>query len=196
MSEAGRPVPVPDERLARVLGRRRRALPRRSPAAHAAAKLSHPPDAVCPHCGSIDPAFEFTPVDGSGSVRSWTVMRQSFLPGFEVPFVLVDVELLGTSGPASHRPAGRRPRRTTASRRARPRGVRGRRSRCGRPGLRAHRWLMSGRMASSNQVAIVGYAQSRLQRHAETTLGALTVETARRAILDAGLTHRTDWTGS
>ena len=57
------------------------------------AKLCHPPDAVCPHCGSTDPAFAFTPVDGSGSVRSWTVMRQSFLPGFDVPFVLVDVEL-------------------------------------------------------------------------------------------------------
>jgi uncharacterized OB-fold protein len=26
-------------------------------------------------------------------VRSWTVVRQSFLPGFDVPFVLVDVEL-------------------------------------------------------------------------------------------------------
>ncbi len=35
----------------------------------------------------------FTAVSGRGSVRSWTVMRQSFLPGFEVPFVLVDVEL-------------------------------------------------------------------------------------------------------
>ncbi len=37
----------------------------------------------------------FTPVDGSGTIRSWTVMRQSFLPGFDevVPFVLVDVEV-------------------------------------------------------------------------------------------------------
>jgi uncharacterized protein len=34
-------------------------------------------------------------VTGRGRIRSWTVMRQSFLPGFdaEVPFVLVDVEL-------------------------------------------------------------------------------------------------------
>ena len=37
--------------------------------------------------------FEFIPVDGCGEIRSWTVMRQSFLPGFEQPFVLVDVEL-------------------------------------------------------------------------------------------------------
>lgn len=92
MTEAGRPVPVPDEcsqqfwsaaaRHSLVLARCARC-----------AKLSHPPDSACPHCGSVDPAFEFTPVDGSGSIRSWTVIRQSFLPGFDVPFVLVDVEL-------------------------------------------------------------------------------------------------------
>jgi hypothetical protein len=88
----GRPVPVPDEHSqpfwdaaavhSLVLARCARC-----------AQLSHPPDVVCPHCGSTDPAFEFTAVDGSGSIRSWTVMRQSFLPGFDVPFVLVDVEL-------------------------------------------------------------------------------------------------------
>lgn len=47
---------------------------------------------------------------------------------------------------------------------------------------------MSGRMASSNQVAIVGYAHSVLERHAQTPLGALTIETTRKAIADAGLT--------
>jgi uncharacterized protein len=52
-----------------------------------------PPDLVCPHCGSTDPRFAFEPVSGRGTVRSWTVVRQSFLPGFDVPFLLVDVEL-------------------------------------------------------------------------------------------------------
>jgi uncharacterized OB-fold protein len=58
--------------------------------------FTHPPDVVCPHCGSTDPDFEFAPVSGRGIIRSWTVMRQSFLPGFDgdVPFVLVDVELV------------------------------------------------------------------------------------------------------
>lgn len=58
-------------------------------------RYTHPPDVLCPHCGSADPGFEFTPVEGSGIIRSWTVMRQSFLPGFDddLPFVLVDVEL-------------------------------------------------------------------------------------------------------
>jgi acetyl-CoA acetyltransferase len=41
--------------------------------------------------------------------------------------------------------------------------------------------------AARNKVAIVGYAQSPIERHASSTLGALTVETARAAIGDAGL---------
>ncbi len=59
------------------------------------AAFTHPPDVVCPHCHSTDPAFAFVPVSGNGVVRSWTVMYTSFLPGFDddVPFVLVDVEL-------------------------------------------------------------------------------------------------------
>lgn len=59
-------------------------------------QLTVPPDVVCPDCQSADPAFEFTPVSGRGVVRSWTVVRQAFLPGFDddLPFVLVDVELV------------------------------------------------------------------------------------------------------
>ncbi|MBV8788521.1 MAG: OB-fold domain-containing protein [Mycobacterium sp.] len=55
-----------------------------------------PPGVVCPHCHATDPAFEFAPVSGRGAVRSWTVVRQAFLPGFDddLPFVLVDVELV------------------------------------------------------------------------------------------------------
>jgi uncharacterized OB-fold protein len=88
----GRPLPVPDDQSSEfwsaaathslVLARCARC-----------STFSHPPGTVCTHCGSIDPAFEFLPVDGSGSVRSWTVIRQSFLAGFDTPFVLVDVEL-------------------------------------------------------------------------------------------------------
>ena len=63
-------------------------------------RLSLPPDVVCPHCGTTDPAFEFTPVSGRGTVRSWTVVRQAFLPGFDddLPFVLVDVEIAEEPG--------------------------------------------------------------------------------------------------
>ena len=54
-----------------------------------------PPEPVCPHCGSTDPAFSFEPVSGRGVLRSWAVVRQSFLPGFDadLPYVLADVEL-------------------------------------------------------------------------------------------------------
>ena len=57
--------------------------------------LTLPPDVVCPHCGSTTPDFRFVPVDGRGTLRSWTVVRQAFLPGLEaeLPFVLVDVAL-------------------------------------------------------------------------------------------------------
>ncbi len=46
---------------------------------------------------------------------------------------------------------------------------------------------MSGRTSASNRVAIAGYAQSPIERHAGRALGILAVETARRAIADAGL---------
>lgn len=89
-----RPVPVPDEQSAgfwAAAGRGELALARCTDCG----ALCHPPGVVCPHCHSADPRFVFVGVDGDGTVRSWTVVRDSFLPGFadDVPFVLVDVEL-------------------------------------------------------------------------------------------------------
>jgi acetyl-CoA acetyltransferase len=46
---------------------------------------------------------------------------------------------------------------------------------------------MSGRFAASNDVAVVGYAHSHVQRHAPQPLGSVAIDTARRAIADAGL---------
>jgi acetyl-CoA acetyltransferase len=46
---------------------------------------------------------------------------------------------------------------------------------------------MTGRFAAANKVAIVGYAQSMVRRHADRALGALAVDTAASAIADAGL---------
>jgi hypothetical protein len=55
---------------------------------------------ACASCGSTEPAFSFVECSGDGTVRSWTVLRQSFLPGFDedLPFVLVDVELTDPAG--------------------------------------------------------------------------------------------------
>ncbi len=90
----GRPVPVPDERsrgywdaaAEHVLAVARCSV---------CSAFSIPPDVVCQHCLSTEPDFTFVPVSGRGVVRSWTVMHQSFVPGFDdlLPFVLVDVEL-------------------------------------------------------------------------------------------------------
>lgn len=46
---------------------------------------------------------------------------------------------------------------------------------------------MTGRLDASNKVAVVGYAHSAIERRAAVSLGALTVDTARAAIADAGL---------
>jgi uncharacterized OB-fold protein len=92
LSETARPVPVPDEwsrEFWDAAAAHQLVLARCS----ACGRFVHPPGAVCPHCGSSNAAFEFVPVEGSGRIRSWTTVRQSFLPGFDVPFVLVDVEL-------------------------------------------------------------------------------------------------------
>jgi acetyl-CoA acetyltransferase len=46
---------------------------------------------------------------------------------------------------------------------------------------------VSRRFAAGNKVAIVGYAHSPIQRHAEESLGVLAIDTARRAMADAGV---------
>lgn len=93
MTTTTRPLPVPDEQSAPFWNA---ALDHVLTVARCSrcASFAHPPDVVCPNCHSTDPRFVFTPVSGRGTVRSWTVMRQSFLQGFDVPFVLVDVELV------------------------------------------------------------------------------------------------------
>ena len=89
---AARPVPVPDERSApywEAAAEHRLVLARCS----SCGELSHPPDVVCASCHHPDPRFVFEEVSGRGAVRSWVVVRESFLPGFDVPFVLVDVAM-------------------------------------------------------------------------------------------------------
>jgi uncharacterized OB-fold protein len=90
-----RPLPIPDEQSAPFWKAAAQGILTVARCSRCQS-LCHPPDVVCPHCHSTDPAFAFTPVSGRGTVRSWTVMHQSFLPGFEedVPFLLVDVELV------------------------------------------------------------------------------------------------------
>jgi len=90
----GRPLPVPDERSAPFWDATARHVLTAARCSRCRARVM-PPDLTCPRCLSSDPAFVFEPLSGRGTVRSWTIVRQSFLPGFadDVPFVLVDVEL-------------------------------------------------------------------------------------------------------
>ena len=89
-----KPVPVPDAMSAgywEAANRGVLSLPRCS----ACSQFTLPASALCPRCGSTSPAWTTEPVSGDGRVRSWTVVRDSFLPGFaaDVPYVIVDVEL-------------------------------------------------------------------------------------------------------
>jgi uncharacterized OB-fold protein len=94
VSGASRPTPVPDEWSApfwKAAARHQLT----AAACSACGAFSIPPDVVCPHCGDPNAEFSFRPLSGRGAVRSWTVMHQSSVPGFDdaLPFVLVDVEL-------------------------------------------------------------------------------------------------------
>jgi uncharacterized OB-fold protein len=94
LTGTGRPLPVADARSAPYwagAARHELVLPR----CGACGQLAFPPDVVCPHCRSASPEFVFEPVAGGGTIRSWTVVHDSFLPGFadDLPFVLVDVAL-------------------------------------------------------------------------------------------------------
>jgi hypothetical protein len=89
---SARPLPVPDETSApywAACARHELTLPRCS-VCH---EFTLPPEISCPNCHSLEPGFTFEPVSGRGTVRSWTIVRQSFLSGFDVPFMLVDIAL-------------------------------------------------------------------------------------------------------
>jgi uncharacterized OB-fold protein len=89
-----KPVPVPDEESSAywaAAARHELVLPR----CRRCGSWSLPPAPLCLGCGRADSGYEYVPVSKTGTIRSWTVVRDSFLPGFdaELPFVLVDVEL-------------------------------------------------------------------------------------------------------
>lgn len=88
----GRPVPLPD-----VLTQPfwTAACEHRLVAARCAAcdEMSLPPDVVCARCSTPDPAWTWCDLSGVGRLRAWTVVTRAFLPGFDEPPVVIDVEL-------------------------------------------------------------------------------------------------------
>jgi uncharacterized OB-fold protein len=57
--------------------------------------LAYPPDVICPNCLSQERRFDWHPLSGKGLLRSWTVVRTAFLPGFApyLPYVVAAVEM-------------------------------------------------------------------------------------------------------
>jgi uncharacterized protein len=50
-----------------------------------------PPREICNRCGSFD--YSWTAVSGRGTIASWVVNQRAFLPGFEIPYAVVNVRL-------------------------------------------------------------------------------------------------------
>lgn len=51
----------------------------------------HPPQLLCPSC--LSEAVEAQAASGMGTVESWTINHQPWMPGLEVPFALAIVSL-------------------------------------------------------------------------------------------------------
>jgi len=62
--------------------------------------MAYPPDVLCPNCLSRDRQFHWRPLEGRGVLRSWTVVRTAFLPGFapDTPYVVAVAEMAEQRG--------------------------------------------------------------------------------------------------
>jgi uncharacterized OB-fold protein len=94
MDAPPKPVPVPDDQSAGFW---------EAAARHVLAvqvcencgNQAHPPVMICGRCRDPRLAFRFEPTSGRGTVKTWTVMRQAFLPGFgpDLPYTVAEIEL-------------------------------------------------------------------------------------------------------
>jgi uncharacterized OB-fold protein len=94
LTDIPKPVPVPDresEGFWSAAARQELAVQR----CNYCGRLAHPPVVVCPGCLSPDPDFTFDTVRARATLRTWTIMRDAFLPGFkgDVPWVIAEAEL-------------------------------------------------------------------------------------------------------
>jgi uncharacterized OB-fold protein len=64
----------------------------------ACATPRHPPGPMCPHCRSTDARWQELP--GTGTVYSYTVVHQAFLPALaaHLPYIVAVLELDGAPG--------------------------------------------------------------------------------------------------
>ncbi len=94
MSSAAKPIPVPDESSAQFWASAAQHVLAMQQCA-ACGEFAYPPRISCLSCRADPPAFSWQPVSGFGRVKTWTVMRSAFLPGFvdDIPYVVADIEL-------------------------------------------------------------------------------------------------------
>jgi hypothetical protein len=64
----------------------------------ACGQTRHPPGPICPRCRST--ASEWSELPGTGTVFTFTVVRQAFIPSLSdrIPYVVIAVELDGAEG--------------------------------------------------------------------------------------------------
>jgi uncharacterized protein len=57
--------------------------------------FGYPPVVICHNCQSPTRSFRYEPVSGRGTIKTWTVMHNAFLPGFQgdLPYVVAEIEL-------------------------------------------------------------------------------------------------------
>jgi uncharacterized OB-fold protein len=54
-------------------------------------RFHHPPQPVCPYCHSTE--LEPRPVAGTGTIATYTINHQPFMPGFDPPYAIAYVEV-------------------------------------------------------------------------------------------------------
>lgn len=99
MSSPPKPVPLPDEESEPFWqGAARHELVVQR--CRSCGWLAYPPSVVCRRCPGDPPDFEWVPLSGEGRLKTWTVVRDAFLPAFaeEAPYVIAEVELVEQEG--------------------------------------------------------------------------------------------------
>jgi uncharacterized OB-fold protein len=54
-------------------------------------RLRYPPSPVCPD--TLDPEFDWVPIEGSARLLAWTVFRRTYFPTIPAPYTVVVVEI-------------------------------------------------------------------------------------------------------
>ena len=93
-TEYKKPIPVPDEKTSGFWEAARQHQLSFQRCNHCG-YFFHPPTIYCSNCNAFEPSFGWTPVSGKGKVKSWVVMYDPLVSGFEddVPWVNVLVQL-------------------------------------------------------------------------------------------------------